>query len=82
VIDELNMYVFPNPSTGSISVNNLDIFEEVYLKIKDNLSHIVFSGVVSTSRPKVDLSRLNPGLYVYRIINESGQSYNGLLFLE
>jgi len=50
VIDELNMYVFPNPSTGSISVNNLDIFEEVYLKIKDNLSHITLATISKSTR--------------------------------
>ena len=63
---DLEIKIFPNPTSDFITINSLD---------KGNLSYSVFStigkmvmnGNINTSNPKINISNLEPQLYILMI---------------
>jgi len=68
---DLEIKIFPNPTSDFITINSLD---------KGNLSYSIFStigkmvmkGNINTSNPKINISNLEPQLYILMI---GGSSY-------
>ena len=72
-IDDLK--VFPNPSTDQINVHlngqenlmeRISIFNMVGAQVHD-------SGTILAKRMQVDVSQLNPGVYVMKVLTNSGE---------
>lgn len=64
--------VYPNPTTGNITIEGVETGAPVELF---DLSgrHLM----TITNTPSIDLSNLEPGVYVLKAINKSGLSYQG-----
>ena len=68
---DLEIKIFPNPTSNFITINSLD---------KGNLSYSIFSaigkmvmkGSINTLNPKINISNLEPQLYILMI---DGSSY-------
>lgn len=65
--DELN--IFPNPFVDYLNIELKDNFNS-QLQIYDLLGNIIISTI---HKDKIDLSGLNPGIYILRIINNNGK---------
>lgn len=75
----LSFAMFPNPSTGLITIQGDDI-NGSYLELIDLSGKVVFTqSGLSTSNNEVDLSILSKGLYMVKITGEKGTSAERLL---
>ena len=72
------LLIYPNPSTGIISV---DIVEKSELVITDMCGRIVFEKIVLPSDKSIDLQGFSKGLYSIKISAESRAAITGKLVL-
>ena len=72
--ENLNTYVYPNPSQKSIHISNFETGD--LLTIKDLHGSIVYDNLYTNSS-SIDVSSLHGGVYFYTIVNKT---YGKLLF--
>lgn len=73
-LDNLEITIFPNPSTDFININlstELDI-NKSYFKIIDVNGNEVLSNTIYYHHSKIDISNLYAGLYFFQLYNEIG----------
>ncbi|MEN9442875.1 MAG: hypothetical protein RLZ33_2952 [Bacteroidota bacterium] len=59
--------IYPNPVTDEITVSMVGISSEVLYYLYDLTGQIYNTGLLSSEMNKIDVSRLNPGLYILQI---------------
>lgn len=67
---ELNLVVFPNPSSGLFSISGLSNFENALVNIYDNQGRIVYTDNLYQEGETINLGNLNSGLYRLVVRNE------------
>jgi len=74
--------VFPNPSSGIITVSNLNKSIKSTIEIYDVLGKKVYSSIIENQQNiTIDLSKQATGIYFYRINNGDGKVENGKLVI-
>lgn len=63
--------VYPNPFSGSVDLNGIAQYSE--LKVYDTMGKTVFRQSLDANSVKIDLSALNPGLYIFTLSDKSGK---------
>jgi len=66
--------LYPNPTTNFVTIDNIDLLNV------ENMSVVSYNGAevirVSGSTSKLDVSKLNPGLYILTISTKDGMKYS------
>jgi len=65
-----NIMVYPNPAGEHINVNIQNISQ---VRIYDNSGRLI----LQTNQPSIDISDLNPGFYLLKVIDEEQRWYTG-----
>lgn len=84
-LDELSgttLQVFPNPSSGKLTVEIGVLNTPTFIEITDALGKVVFASEVLSPSSTFDISALSGGAYTYKISNASGSSRVGKLVKE
>jgi len=78
---EMQLVVFPNPTTGKVSLILPYNISGVSVTIHNNLGQVVLQAQIHKSQPSFSIEPLSDGIYYYRI--ETGfDTYNGKLIKE
>jgi hypothetical protein len=78
VAPKLIVFVYPNPSRGSLTVNyNNSVTGHTQLNVYDTWGRIVFNkteaGIKGSNTYYLDLNKLTPGVYILQLINGTEQ---------
>jgi len=74
VVKDINSYsIYPNPATNTLNISSDKESYDGSQKIEliDNLGKIVFANSYRDINQQIDISNLNDGLYILRIIKEN-----------
>jgi hypothetical protein len=73
MINQMSIKVFPNPSNGLIFINYQSSFN-FFVEFSDLLGSVIFRHDLSASRSNSQIynDKLQNGVYLYRIVTESG----------
>ena len=74
-LSSLEGSAFPNPTTGDITIS-VDANGEASLKVADVAGRVVLNMDITfaNGRVEVDMSGLDPGVYVFNITLDNGQT--------
>lgn len=59
--------IYPNPTTGMVTVSNLESFNNPSIKVVNLLGSVVYSSAISTSEHSINLDHLSNGVYLLSI---------------
>lgn len=65
--------VFPNPSSGFITVQGLDIDSRTEYEVYSMRGQIVATGIIQGAQEVIDFSNLQDGLYIFRLNSTDGR---------
>ena len=68
---KIELSIHPNPTTGEVTVNVDEHLIGTTYVMKDELGRTVFSGILSSSSEKIDLSSFASGIYFLNVVNSS-----------
>jgi len=78
-----NFKVYPNPSNGIFNVSLENITGNPQITIYNVLGQQVYSAKLTTGQTSVNLSNQSKGVYIYKVVNETGGSIStGRLVIE
>lgn len=63
--DEIKMKLYPNPTSGSLTIEN--IMEGAAVEIYNSLGQLVYNSAILTGRNQYDFSYLNAGIYIVHL---------------
>lgn len=70
--------ISPNPFSGKITISNIiSDHHRTVISIFDNCGNSAGYYVISSSEQEINLSGLKPGLYLFNIVTETGDSFTG-----
>jgi hypothetical protein len=70
--------ISPNPFSGKITIsNNISDHHRAVISIFDNRGNSAGYYAISSSEQEINLSGLKPGLYLFNIVTETGDSFTG-----
>ena len=72
VEDELDVYIFPNPSNGMFNVTIDDISTTEEIVVYDVFGKVITTTPVTNSSTIIDLSDKESGIYILEIVTENG----------
>lgn len=64
--------VYPNPNSGLFTMETAQAMNNSSLEVYNELGQQVYKEIITGTESKIDLSAQPAGLYLYRVINESG----------
>jgi PKD repeat protein len=64
--------IYPNPTNGTFTIDIANITGSVNLNIYNALGQMVYTSKLNAGKSQVNLNNNAPGLYLYRILNETG----------
>ncbi len=76
----LTFSITPNPSSGIFNI--IGVQNEFVFDVYDINGKLVFKKTLSENKKEIDLSKNNKGIYYYKILDELGNSSQGILVLE
>lgn len=81
--NELPLNVYPNPfsETTTIQINNFQPNQKLVLTVTDLLGQTVLTQQIESATSVVERNGLNPGVYIYRIVNHEGVLNTGKLIM-
>lgn len=71
--------IYPNPTSGLVTVSNLDKFENPNIKVVNLLGSIVYSNTVSTNEHNINLDDLSNGVYLISIEDDNNRVVKRLI---
>ncbi|MFI5172499.1 MAG: T9SS type A sorting domain-containing protein [Chitinophagales bacterium] len=76
-----NIGVYPNPSGDELKISNTLEFQNLKIEIFDEIGRLVFTQILDCSNLIciIDIQRLVPGIYFYKIDSERNSILNGKL---
>ena len=80
--DEFSIHLFPNPTSGLITIELPDSNKGFVLQFFDLLGRAKGSFNVHSSRNKIDISYLKKGLYVYHLYSNASILTQGKVIIE
>jgi hypothetical protein len=66
-----NVNVYPNPSTGLISIKTQNINDEAIIQVYTPSGQIMISDVLGSSNKLINLERFGAGMYIIRLIDNT-----------
>jgi hypothetical protein len=79
---ENELLVYPNPTSSSTSVRIPADLLGANLAIIDLFGKQIMTTVLSRTETLVDLSTLSSGVYLYKVVSQSGRTLSGRLIKE
>ena len=76
-----NFNMYPNPTNGRIQIDFPSNGKRIMLLL-DTKGRVILTKVFEDQHEIVDLSALDNGMYILRIVDSQGRSYNRKLFLD
>ncbi len=76
---ENRLNVYPNPSTGVITIEDV---EDTDITVYDMLGKVVYTKHCATQKTEMDLSYLQSGNYIVRVIDKDKFSTQKMIFIE
>ena len=73
--NNLSVNLYPNPASKelNVSLRNLNSFENVKVEMFNVLGKKMLSKEISSTNTSINISELNNGIYMLRIINNNGE---------
>jgi hypothetical protein len=72
--------IYPNPATDFVIINvATENFEGATITVNDTRGRTVIEMMISTSNSKLDISRLEPGVYIITIKSDSNNKISKLI---
>lgn len=64
-----NLIVFPNPTSGIITIQKLDRLEPKIIQVTNVMGRVVFEDIwqIGDNHQNIDMSSLAPGMYTIRL---------------
>ncbi len=72
----VNADVYPNPTTGMITVQHAEGYT---FRLFDYQGRLVLSALLTAAKQQLTVSSYPSGIYCYSILSASGKSFSGLL---
>jgi hypothetical protein len=69
---QMEISVFPNPASDVLNIRTEENVEKGLITISDVTGKVVCESVMQGNNTSVNLSQLQGGVYIYKIVNESG----------
>jgi hypothetical protein len=65
--------LYPNPNSGAFTISMNGANEKAEISIYNMLGEQVYQTVLNTGNTQIDLSKEAKGIYLYRVVSESGE---------
>lgn len=75
----LNVRLYPNPANNMLTVESLELKEEVTIEIENMLGEVVYSSTGKFTKQHIDMSYLSNGVYSFRLFGNETQYSNKIV---
>lgn len=82
VQSKLNLKVYPNPATNSVSIQSLDLIDNGMLRVLDSSGRLILKEEISALKNhSIDCGKWPKGLYLITVSDEQNASYSSKLLI-
>jgi len=71
-----NIIVYPNPNNGNFTIQLSGVSDKSSVEVYNTMGQMVYTGALASGNNTVDLNTKSNGVYLYRIISETGSLIN------
>jgi hypothetical protein len=66
-------HIYPNPASGKVFISRKISDSQTTIEFLDALGNVVFSKIISSKTLELDISKINPGLYLVKLTDANGK---------
>jgi hypothetical protein len=76
-IDPINFAVYPNPVKEKLLFRQFNISEQYQFQLYDNFGRLRKNVIIKSQQDEIQFSNLEPGFYVYKLVDSKNRTANG-----